>query len=292
MAITSVERVWSGETFSDELSGAREYEIQYRVHSNDPEELAVTVRNHPDIAAKGSAFEGDPEAICTGRRATRPDNSRLIWDVTAAFAVQENPGQDNDNPLNDPVQIRWTSSLYTRPVIRDNDGDAIVNSAGDFFDPPPEKTFVMWTANIQFNVSARPAGIRAYAGAVNNDAITIDGDAIAARRARVMGLDITEYQYRNDIPFKTVTVAIDCLDDDDPDGFDLVLLDQGFRTKVAGVLKDILIEDEDNEWARPSSPVLLNGAGGQLGDPSPSSAVFLTFQVSKLRDLTYFPGVT
>lgn len=289
MAITHVDRVWSGETFSDELSGAREYEILYRVISDDPEELAVAVRSHPDIAARGSTFEGDPDAYCTNRRATRREDTRLIWEVTASFAYLEN--EPEDNPLNDPVKIRWTSALYTRPVIRDNDGDAIVNSAGDYFDPPPEKTFVMWTANIQFNVANRPAGIRGYAGATNNATITIDGDAIAERRARVMGLDITEFQSRNEILFKTVTVAIECLDDDDSDGYDLVLMDQGYRIKSGGVLKDILIEDEDGNLNRPSAPMHLNGGGSLLTDPTPSTVVFRTFEVTKLADLSFFPGV-
>lgn len=290
MAVLEVLEDWAEETWDDDADGSRSYRAGYKVITDDPAEPASNVKNAIGIPARLSVHDEDASAFVTKRSAKRVGETRLLWEVIVTWENLAN--EPAENPLDDPVLIRWTSQLYTRPIVKDNNEEAIVNSAGDFFDPPPEKTYVLWTANIQFNVADRPAGLRTYAGAVNNGAITIDGDAIAAERARVVGLDITEFQSRNDIAFKTVTLAVECLDDADPDGYDLSLLDQGYRYKDGTELKDILIEDENGSEQRPSAPVLLDGNGEKLDDPSPSTAVFLNFSISKLADLTAFPGIT
>src|SRR5690606_12088820 len=98
---------------------------------------------------------------------------------------------------------------------------------------------------------------------------------------------------RNDIEFRTVTVAVAVADDGDSSlNWDLSLLDQGFRIKDGDELKDILIEDEDGNKERPSKPVLLDGSGGQLSDPSPSTAEFLDYEVTQKLDFSIFPGIS
>jgi hypothetical protein len=289
MAIVSVDHVWSGETWSDDVTGPRGYEALYRVISNDPAESPQNVRAASGLPALGAAFATDASAFARRRRARRLDASRLVWEVTVTyeFGIEQPP----ESPLDEPVKIRWTSSLERIPAIKDLDGEAIVNSAGDYFDPPPEKDAVGWTIVIQYNAATVPTGILGFAGAVNNAGITVDGISIATERCRVVGLDISEIQERNDIEYRTVTLSLYALDPDE-DGFDLSLLDQGFRIKDGTDLKDILIEDEDGNENRPSSPVLLDGSGAKLSDPSPSTAVFMDYEVTRKKDLSAFPGIT
>lgn len=288
MAITACREVWRGETWSDSKDGSREYLMIFEVLSDDPLESAVTVRAHPDIPAQWSSYPDDIAALCVDRQGRRDDKSRLLWFVECKF---EWTNEEEEDPLDRTPKIRWTSQLFTKPVIKDRNGDACVNSAGDYFDPPLEADVVRWTANIQFNETSIPSNIRSYAGAINQSPITIDGEAIAAERARVIGLDISELQEENDVEFRSITLAIECRDDDD-DSFDLEPLDQGFRIKDGSDLKDILIEDEDGNMNRPSAPVLLDGSGGKLSDPSPTTAVFLNFEFPRRADLSIFPGIS
>lgn len=302
MAITSVTRVWHGETWSDEKDGSREYEELYRVISNDPNEAAITVRSHASIPALWSTYGDDIAAVCTGRSARRIDASRLVWEVTARFEWRPEDSDDDEDPLDRDPKIRWTSQLFNKPIVKDRNGDALVNSAGEYFDPPVEVDFVRWTANIQFNATSIPTNIRSYAGAVSNGAITIDGESISTGKARVVGLDISEVQYWGEAqtPYRSITMAIECRDDEDDD-FELSILDQGMHSKGADdSLQDIFIDPPDDAPAgaqpeRTTVPVLLDGSGQPLATPSdPTTAVFLPFDNPAIRekDLTIFPGVS
>lgn len=288
MAIVSVDHVWSGETWDDDVTGPRGYQALYRVVSDDPLESPQSVRTAAGLPVLGDAFPTDVSAFVRRRKARRLDSTRLVWevDIEYEFGLEA-------LPENDPAIIRWTSSLERVPAIKDINGEAIVNSAGDYFDPPPEKDLPIWTISIQFNASSIPTAIISYAGSVNDGAITIDGMSVAAEQAKIVGLDIGERQERNDIEFRTITLSIAVADDGDSSlNWDLSLLDQGFRIKDGTDLKDILIEDEDGNKNRPSCPVLLDGNGAKLTDPSPSTAVFMDYEVTQKLDFTVFPGIS
>lgn len=294
MAITAVREVWRGETWSDSKDGSREYLMQFEVLSDDPEESPATIRAHPDIPAQWSVYPDDAAAICVDRQGRRDDRSRLLHVVECRFRWSPEDARDDDEP--DPIEreprIRWTSQSLMIPVIRDNTGKAITNSAGDYPDPPPEHEIIRWIVNIQFNATVIPANIRQYKGAVNNAAITIDGEPIAAERAKIVGLDISEKQVENETEFRSITLAVEIRDDND-ESFDLEILDQGLRTKEpsSGEPIDILISDEEGKLQRPSAPVMLDGHGQKLDNPNPSTAVFLPYTFANLKDLTIFPGI-
>lgn len=287
MAVTSVTHVWSGETWSDDLTGEREYQGLYRVISNVPNENPQNVRSASGLPAIGSAFDTDPGAFARRRTARRLEESRLVWEVTVDYANLSLDAPP-ESPLDEPAKYRWTAGQYTRACIEDRNGDAVVNSAGDYFDPPPEVEDVRWSVNIQANVAEVPAAILNYAGAVNNAGFTVDGVSVDTGAAKIIGLDISELQERNDIEYRTITLVLEFR----AEGYDLRLLDQGFRIKDGTELKDILIEDEDGEKNRPSSPVLLDGAGAVLEDPSPTTAEYLTFEVDKRLAFSVLPGIS
>lgn len=287
MAITAVQLIWSGPAFADDSEGVVGYTQTYRVYSNTALESAINVR--AALPLPGAPYPGDPKATVKSRSADRPDNSRLVWDCTVQYEFDpEDPEDPEDNPLDEPIKFRWTAGLYTKAVIKDRDDKAIVNSAGDYFDPPPEIEEIRWSVNVQENVASVPLAILTYANRVNQNSFTIDGVTVDAEAAKVIALDISEFKEKNDIGYRTVTYTIEFREE----GWDLEMLDQGFRIKDAGELKDILVEDEDGNENRPSAPVLLNGDGGKLTDPTPENAEFLTFPVHKLLDFAVLPGTT
>ena len=64
---------------------------------------------------------------------------------------------------------------------------------------------------------------------------------------------------------------------------------QGFREIGYGGLVQI-INDGDGEEV--TTPVLLDGNGAVLANPSPATAVFANYQVYEEKDFTVLPGVS
>lgn len=237
MTITACNEVWRGESFSDTVEGGqREYTTVYQIISDDPAEQPSAVRAAL-AAVTGGSYPDDAAAYPTKRSARRSDESRLVWEGEVNWEYKL--ADPSEPPLDRDPKIRWTSSLVSRVITQDINGNAVLNSAGDYFDPPIEAEFPRATATIQFNAAAVPVDTLAYMGAVNNAAVTIDGLAIAAERARVIGLDIGEEDEENDEAFRSVTVVVECRDATD-EGWDKAELDQGFRIRdtveVAGTL--------------------------------------------------------
>jgi len=285
MSITDNNEIWRGESLSDEADGSRTYSRKFEIFSDDPNESWSVIR----AALPTGAHPDDASAYVSSRSVSRSDESRLKWEATVNYEWK--PTDPGDDPTLRPAKIRWTSSLIQKAIVRDINGNACVNSAGDYFDPPLEAELPRWTATIQFNAASIPVGILQYAGAVNNSAITIDGVSIAEERARVLSLDIGEEDEENDVAFRSVTIAVECRDASDS-GFDLEPLDQGFRATVSGRLTAIVIDDDDGGRAKATSPVLLDGSGAQLTSPSPGTAVFMFYEITRKLDLTVFPGIT
>lgn len=282
MAITAITETWRGESWSDETDGSREYERVFTLYSNDPLESAVAVRTYTGLPLPGEPYPDDAAAYVTNRSARRPDNSRLIWEVTVSYAFQV---EEPEDPLNMAAVIRWSSGLYERAVYKDRNGDAICNSAGDFFDPPSMAEFPVFTVNVQKNLTAVPTAILSYIGAVNSAEFTVDGVSIPANKARIVGLEVGEKKVEQDVQFRTVTFSMEVRDEE----WKHERLDEGLRIKDAGVLKDILVEDEDGNKERASSPLPLDGAGARLSDPTPTTVKFREFDIYPQLDFNSLP---
>lgn len=274
MTITSVTYVGMGDSWQDDETGYREYEQIWRVESDNPQESPVNVRLAAGLPAPYAVFPGDPAAVAKSRNATRRTDTRLMWEVSIRFEFDpEEPEDPEEDPTSRPAEIDWTSSLEVEPIFKDRDGNALVNSAGDYFDPPIEFPIARWQANVQKNVSSVPFAILDWAGAINSAPYSIDGVSIEARKSRLVSVGISKKKRENEVDFRTITLGIEFQRDE----YLLTPLDQGFRFKDGTTLKDILVADSDGAEQRPSAPVLLDGMGAVLVDPDTSTAVFLEF---------------
>lgn len=290
MAIT-VSRMFSGTGFTDDWEGSRTYSERWQVISDDPNTSAVAIRAAAGLPQPGDAHPVDAAAYVKSRSASQDEKTRLRWEVDISY--EYSPRDPKESPLDRDPEVEWTSQMFTKSVVKDRNGEACLNSAGDYFDPPLEAEFIRWTANIQFNVASVPVWLKQYAGAINNAPIEIDGDSTVAERARIVALSISKRQVQNDISFKTVTLSVECRDADD-DSFDLEPIDQGLRIKdeETGKLVDILVEDESGTERPASAQVLLDGAGKVLANPSPATAFFHHFEVPRRLDFSVIPGIS
>lgn len=216
------------------------------------------------------------------------------------------------NPLDRRAKISWGSREYTQPIDRDNSGRAILNSAGDYYDPPPERYEAHWVAHVVKNMPSVPTWLLSYQDTVNESPFMVDGITVEAGAAKLSGLSISERREENNYSFRTVEFDLEfrpkptipsgnVLDPEnstpaDFDGWDLILLDQGLR--------EIVTEDDngnpieggpfvvnmvDDYKETLTAPAPLDGNGHKLESPSPSTVLYFRYRIYERRDFSILP---
>ena len=193
----------------------------------------------------------------------------------------EREKEQQPNPTLRPARIRWRANHYVRPVVKDVNGDAILNSAGSQFDPPPEIDDARWTVEIEKNLAVVPTWLLSYANAINNSAFEVDGIPVATGKAKIQDLEIGERQSENGVNFRTVRLSIEFR----KEGWALEILDAGFYyLNAEDELKRAIVGGTESADA-----VLLDGSGGILADPIPSNAVYISADVYDALDFSVLP---
>lgn len=260
--------------------------FQVKVARSDLPNAELIVANAPGIPREGSQHPTLLTAYCISVDLDQQDNG-VEWIVTCQYSSEQ--GERNEDPTLDPVEISWDGEIYTEAIYEDIDGDAIVNSAGDYFvDPSPTKEKSHLIASIVAQVSNIPSWVYDYRDVVNDAAIVIDGLSIDAQKAFIQRPKISKKQYRNDIEYRTISYDVHI----HPDGWKMRPMDVGFRAKNAtdSSQRDQITNDGDGE--EPTTPVPLDGSGNVLSNPTPSTVVFLEFDIHEAKDFSALPGIT
>lgn len=299
MANTVVE-IPDGTSSSQDQGWTRTYSRAFRVTTDNPYKRAGTAR-----AAVMSAFSlsiGTHYKVfdSNGTTILEEDTGSFIQRITATY----DGGGDNDgldwlvtveygpfdattfgaNPIDHPLKISWGTAKFEKAVEKDINGVAIVNSAGDYFDPPPtiddSRTILRITKNL---ATFDPTIAHDFKDSINSD--TWHG--YPPRTWKVE--DITaELKFNAECGwYEEVTFELAL----NPDLWKKEILDQGLRKLSGGSQANI----KDTNGEDITSPMLLNGSGAPLaplGTPT-----YLLFQVYKERafsglglDFTGAPG--
>jgi hypothetical protein len=162
MAVTSVSKMFAGQGGRRSLKGERSYNVSWMVQVSDPKDGAAVVlsavREWLGRSITGFANDIDSGVRCTELQADRVADTRLVWMVQGTFSTPEDDdekdgdGQGNENPETWRDEVEWGTVRVSVPVekakintdlpkIRRKSGSfgPVVNSAGDVFDPPPER---------------------------------------------------------------------------------------------------------------------------------------------------------
>jgi hypothetical protein len=194
----------------------------------------------------------------------------LLWHVTVQYDGVD-PTQDgaaDDNPLNKPVEWTYGTNRFERVVDKDVNGTAVLNTAGQPFDPPlvidDSRPVIQATRN---EATFSPAAAYAYKDVVNSAAWfggaakTWKCNAITARDAwhgTAGKYYVVDYEFEYN-----------------PNTWQKTILNHGLFEKVSGALKPILADG-----IPVSQPVPLASNGTKIAASSlPGSAVWLTFDV-------------
>lgn len=148
-----------------------------------------------------------------------------------------------------------------------------------------------------------PTALTSYANAVNDEACNVRGIPCDQETVQIVGIDIPDVQTRNEISFVPLTIVYEV----DEDGFDLEILNQGYKAKslLTGKAHDIYIppsqEDIDKAIAagdpiplpqRASVPCMLTEEGYYMPAPTPETVNYTKHEVTPKMSFAGLPGIT
>lgn len=222
-----------------------------------------------------SVHPSDATYLCKRLRGRQEKNSPLHWIIDAEYDTKPWADDEEETPVLDRrAKFVWSTIKYQKAVEKDRSGEAILNSAGDYFDPPPLKDMSRWTVTVTKNMAAVPLSILSYPDRINSAQFVIDGVTVEMNAAKIMSINISDLQKEGDTEYRVLTYTLE---------FDENLwvgsyLNQGFYQVAAGPVlpgqtaAKARIKDSDGKDV--VTPWLLDENGKKITDPLPSTATF------------------
>lgn len=273
MAVLLAEEHWQGRSSKYTLQ-ERTHTRVFRIQADDKHQSSSSILTHVGINI-GEQHPNDILTFCT-EASVASENASPWWSL--ATYTYSSKWELAENPINDPAVITWTTEQYQEPLVYDNDHKAVLNSAGDPFDPPYMKDQSRRVCKIIKNVASVPAWFLDYEDAINSDTPTVDGVVLEEGKWKCQRPSIGKKEYRNGTAFREVQLELHY----SKRGWSTEILDAGFRQiTVTGVtLAGLPAYTRSNiltHGQKPTSPVPLNGSGVPIAEPSLSNAVFREF---------------
>lgn len=253
---------------ADNTKGTRTYSETYWLTTDQKTDGTYEVGSHPDLPIVGSVHHTDTGAWCT---AVKPKcvSGYVHFHVVCTFSSERELAED---PTDEPALTEWDGEQFQRPLVIDEDGNIVCNSAGDPFDPPEMIDDSRLISVTTKNLATVPTWIINYSNAVNSDAFTLDGFSVAIGQAKMQTPKVSKPMSRNGTTYREVQFTIHYR----KDGWLSNIIDAGFREIGYGGERQQIKNAGDDEF--PSAPVPLDGNGTSLADPSPLNNVKLTFR--------------
>lgn len=242
-------------------------------------------------------FDIGTHASCPRIGYAHPDNPGLFarnititnyepyagWQVAVGYS---NESELRENPLDDPAVITFDDEQYQKPITKDLDGKAIVNTAGDPYDPPPMIDDGRISVTITKNLPDIPTWWLSYKDVVNSDTFTVRGLSVSPRLAKIQRRSISDWKYRNDIRYLEVSLTIHL----DEDGWNVKPLNAGFRRKFNGDERELItMTNENGETEYPPAPVPLDASGIEIVDPTPDNVIYGDHKAYKEKPFSVLP---
>lgn len=215
---------------------------------------SVIAEQASGIPAYGTPHPDDPFRYCIDVSADRVEPG--VFRVTATYETPPNGEQQlPDNPLNQVPQYQWGFNTFERAIDYDLNGIAIVNSAGEPYDPGVMMKYAVATLNVTRN---EPAYDHSYAftfvNHVNADTFYGVGPGYAfctgisgsSATFNILGLTQVYWVVNYQIEFSSFP-------------YQPKVLDAGYKEWYSPLTRPVNIKDDyGNDVSR---PVMLDGTG-------------------------------
>ena len=275
-AVSAVERTEGKRAWK--RIGSRGYRRVWLVTTDDPTDGPAVARGHASIPALGAGFPTDSDAEVI-RVDPQPYMDRIHFLVVVDYETPTERTPEED-PRDETPIIAWDFIEQEVVVEKDKDGNAVLNSARDPFDPPATETAYLLRFTAQRNEDLAdydPGDAWVMQGSTNSVPYLLTNKTILTRQSL-----LTRYsgarRTRNAITYWDVNYEIVIVDDN----WDLELLDQGLFQRSGTRKSRILVDGQDAE-----QPQRLDGSGVALAPTAaPSASVFGTWRVKKEKDFS------
>lgn len=228
------------------------------------------------------------QALLCRRLRAKQESSPLHWIVEAEYSSEPLTQSDSElPPTQRRAKIRWTTSRGMEAISRDINGKAVLNSAGDYFDPPVEVVRSFWEVSVTKNVAAVPSYILEYADGINQSSWTIQGRVFQPQTALITAIDIGEEQEETIDNVTYTYYEFSYTVTHNRRTWKLKVLDQGFRYRSGTGRKNI--QTNDSQPRDITSPALLDGSGQVLSNPTPETAKYQEFDGYIAVDFSALP---
>lgn len=281
MAVVYVEELFDGRDGAGDFKRQRNYTRKFEVRTNDPFDGPRNVASSILLPGLGQPYitlrEGDAGALVKSVEPAQHADDPTLWIVTVKYDTQfdtkdgQAPKDRPEDPLARPPVWKFGFVKTTRPLVKDINGNPILNTAGCYFDPPAEEEVAYLTISITQNKAFWWADqARALMKSVNKKAWY----TLPPRTVRFMGQE-AESKYENNLQFWSVTTNLEVHEET----WDLVLLNAGFAelrfNPATG--KNELFEIRDGTGRGHPQPYLLSKEGFKL--PATGNPYWLTFKI-------------
>lgn len=308
MAVTGVTEIWNGRTATHDIGNVREYKRTFLIQTNNALDGPFQVGNNfitglpglftPYVDAYGIIDFGSIVQRYTPRQTDDP----FYWEVDVEYsssltafesprdraasgrtgkAEQAGKGSEDQNPLNRPPVIRISGSRYQQEIYWTTDDPriAIVNSAGDPFDPPVMVDATRLTITYDRNERSLDFNkVATYQDVINNDPFW-------GQPPRTFKLNMNAgTAYENGLFYWQVTYLLEFrfgfIDSTQAfrGGWPVNVVDKGLRYLDKNKVPQNI---NDSNGLKISVPVPLDGQGHQLVQINPNTG--------KLNPLVYLP---
>jgi hypothetical protein len=207
------------------------------------------------------------------------------------FLVTVNWGSTSESPVQFPTGAKWNVEIsvdgveYSQPAYKDVNGAALVNSAGDPFDPPLEQTYYDEEITVSFNTRTVDASAIESARGKTNSAsfsFTVAGlsRTFATKTLKLVKASYSTVYENNDSYWKVSYVFRHRVDT-----WTRTVLDQGYNAWDSVASKLVIIKDKNGDPV--NTPAMLDSDGAVT-----DTAHFLDFQMEGTASFsTLFTGL-
>ncbi len=290
-SVTEVNGARSTSTVTTRTGTETRHTRTFRIRTDNRHDADLDILFAAGLPQIGNVHPADPIAFVRNQNAQPGGNkSPFIWEVRILYSTAF---EVNTDPTDDSPRVSWSTQQFQTPFIKDRSGNAVVNSAGDPFDPPAEKDDSRWAATLSVNLSVVPSNILLFRNAINSTTFAIDGITIAAQRAFMYAMSIGEVQNRNGVSYRALSYTTQLRDSTEA-AWIISIADMGFNQIVSGVKKEILQAggaNNPNDGEPFSAPQQLDGSGVAVASPTALTVVFRDFNAYNLLDFNTLPGI-
>lgn len=253
------------------------------VESDTPIDVATVLNQVP---AKGSAHPYLAGLYALSAKAQPVRKDRRAWHVQVDYSTLQGTDQQwQEDPLLRPPKLSWSTVSFSEDFVKTVDGKAVVNSAGDHYDPPIQVQRSRWQVTYTKNVAAVPATLTQYIDAINSDTFTIGGLTVLPRCAKLDAISISGPNVENGVTYWELAYTFSFCRSGDT--WQPKILDAGMYERIE-VEQGKYIKRRIRLNGEPvTSPVLLDGNGRVLQNPSPDTAVWREFKA--YQELPFAP---